>query len=350
MGRYVLQRLLLAIPQLGIVSVILFVIMNNIGDPLAIQMSSQRPPTGAELQVMRRRMGLDKPIYLQYVYWLIGNDWTTVDVNGNGDPSTFIQGQRKGILRGDLGTSLTTHQPTQQRIAERLPNTLLLMLPTYAIILILALALGTFSALHKYSAWDNALTSWAFIFYSMPVFFVSLAMIYIFSTAFHRWGLPYTPIAGMFEVGEEHTLPNLLRHMLLPVASLAIISAAGLNRYVRSSVLEVMNRDYVRTARAKGLRERYVFGIHVLKNAALPLITIVGLDLPFLLGGAVVTERIFAWPGMGQLFIESIGTADYPVLMGILMLIAVAVVVFQLLTDLTYSALDPRVRLAGARG
>jgi peptide/nickel transport system permease protein len=179
----------------------------------------------------------------------------------------------------------------------------------------------------------------------MPVFFVSLGMIYIFAVAFRRWGLPYTPIAGMYEVGEPKTLGNLIRHMILPVTSLAIISAAAYSRYVRASVLEVMNRDYVRTARSKGLRESYVFGVHVLKNAALPLITIVGLDLPFLLGGAIVTERIFAWPGMGQLFIESLGRSDYPVLMGILMFIAVSVVVFQLITDVVYSLLDPRVRL-----
>jgi peptide/nickel transport system permease protein len=345
MGRYVLKRLSMAVPQLFVVSVMLFAIMNSIGDPLAIQMSTQRPPTGQELEVMRRRMGLDKPIYLQYIYWLIGNDWTLVDANGDGNTDEHVFGQRKGILRGDLGFSLTTHQPAQQRIAERLPNTLLLMIPTYGIILLLALSLGIFSALRKYTAWDNGLTAVAFIFYSMPVFFVSLAMIYVFSVGLHKLGWPSTPIAGMYEVGEAKTPGNLLRHMILPVASLAIISAAGYSRFVRSSVLEVMNRDYVRTARSKGLPERSVFGVHVLKNAALPLITIVGLDLPFLLGGAIVTERIYAWPGMGQLFIESLGTSDYPVLMGILMFIAVAVVGFQLITDLTYSVLDPRVRL-----
>jgi peptide/nickel transport system permease protein len=210
---------------------------------------------------------------------------------------------------------------------------------------LIALALGIFSALRKYTFWDNFLTTIAFIFYSMPVFFVSLGMIYVFAVNFRRWGLPYTPIAGMYEVGEPRTLGNLIRHMILPVTSLAIISSAFYSRYVRASVLEVMNRDYVRTARAKGLRESYVFGVHILKNAALPLITIVGLDLPFLLGGAIVTERIFAWPGMGLLFIESLGRSDYPVLMGILMFIAVAVVFFQLLTDVVYSLLDPRVRL-----
>lgn len=346
MAKYLLNRILQAIPLLFVISVILFVIMNSIGDPLAIQMSMQRPPTGQELEVMRRRMGLDKPIYLQYIYWMIGNDWTLVDTKGDGTYSEHVYGQRKGILRLDLGTSLTTHQAVQDRIAERLPNTLLLMLPTYGIILLAALALGIFSALRRYSAWDNVLTTMAFVFYSMPVFFVSLGMIFIFSVAFHNWGLPSTPIAGMYEVGEAQTLANLLPHMILPVTSLAIISAAGYSRYVRASVLDVMNRDYVRTARAKGLRERYVFLIHILKNAALPLITIVGLDLPFLLGGAIVTEQIFAWPGMGQLFIESLSRSDYPVLMGLLMFIAVAVVIFQLITDLTYSLFDPRVRLA----
>jgi peptide/nickel transport system permease protein len=277
MGKYVLKRLSMAIPQLFVISVMLFVIMNSIGDPLAIQMSTQRPPTGQELEVMRRRMGLDKPIYVQYVYWLIGNDWTLVDANGDGNTDEHVFGQRKGFLRADLGFSLTTHQPAQQRIIERLPNTLLLMIPTYGIILLLALSLGIFSALRKYTAWDNGLTAVAFIFYSMPVFFVSLAMIYVFSVGLHKLGLPSTPIAGMYEVGEAKTPVNLLRHMLLPVASPSIISAAGYSRFVRSSVLEVMNRDYVRTARAKGLHERSVFGVHVLKNAALPLITIIGL-------------------------------------------------------------------------
>jgi peptide/nickel transport system permease protein len=131
----------------------------------------------------------------------------------------------------------------------------------------------------------------------------------------------------------------------LPVTSLALISAAGYMRFVRASVLEAMNRDYVRTARAKGLKERRIFALHVMKNAALPLVTLVGLDLPFLLGGAIVTESIFAWPGLGTLFIESLGRADYPVLMGLLMMIALAVVIFQILTDLLYSAIDPRIRL-----
>lgn len=345
MGKYVLRRVLQAIPLLFAISVVLFIIMNSIGDPLAIQMNQRRPPTGEELLVMRRRLGLDKPIYLQYVFWMIGNDWTLIDANGDGSTDENVYGQRKGILRGDLGVSLITKQPAQERIMDRLPNTLILMIPMYVIVLVVAFGLGIFSALRQYTFWDNFLTAMAFIFYSMPVFFISLGMIYIFAVGFRNMGLPHPPIAGMYEPGEPQTLPNLIRHMILPLTSLAVISAAGYMRYVRASVLEVMNLDYVRTARAKGLGERRIFSLHVLKNAALPLVTIIGLDLPFILGGAIVTESIFAWPGMGLLFIESLGRSDYPVLMGILMLIAVAVVAFQLLTDITYSLLDPRVRL-----
>jgi peptide/nickel transport system permease protein len=284
---------------------------------------------------------------MQYIFWMIGNDWTLIDADGDGDTDENIYGRRKGVLRGDLGQSLITRQPAQVRIIERLPNTLLLMLPMYALVIVLALVLGIFSALKQYTIWDNILTTIAFIFYSMPVFLISLGMIYIFSVGFRDLGLPHTPITGMYEPGETPNLGSLLRHMILPVTSLALISAAGYMRFVRASVLEVLNRDYVRTARAKGLKERRIFTLHVLKNAALPLVTLVGLDLPFLLGGAIVTETIFAWPGLGRLFIESLGRSDYPVLMGLLMMIALAVVVFQILTDVVYSYIDPRIRLGG---
>jgi peptide/nickel transport system permease protein len=344
-GKYLARRVVQAISLLFIISIILFFIMNSIGDPLAIQLSQSRPPTGEELAIMRRRMGLDKPIYMQYIFWMVGNDWTLIDADGDGDTDENVPGRRMGILRGDLGQSLITRQPAQVRIAERLPNTLILMLPMYALVLALALGLGIYSALRQYTWLDNVLTTLAFIFYSMPVFFVSLGMIYIFAVGFRNLGLPHTPITGMYEPGETPNLPSLLRHMILPVTSLALISAAGYMRFVRASVLEAMNRDYVRTARAKGLKERRIFALHVMKNAALPLVTLVGLDLPFLLGGAIVTESIFAWPGLGTLFIESLGRADYPVLMGLLMMIALAVVIFQILTDLLYSAIDPRIRL-----
>ncbi len=170
-------------------------------------------------------------------------------------------------------------------------------------------------------------------------------LMYIFAVNFKRWGLPSLPTVGMYDPAVGAQPVEIARHMLLPVATLSIISIAGYSRYVRSSMLEVLSQDYIRTARAKGLREWSVIARHALKNAALPFVTLIGLDLPFLLAGAVVTERIFAWPGMGRLFIDHTERSDFPVLMGILMIISLAVVVFQLLTDVTYSFLDPRIRL-----
>jgi len=332
-----------AIPVLFAVSILLFILMNSIGDPLAILSREPNRPTGAQLEVLRRQLGLDQPILTQYIFWLVGNDWTLIDTDGDGDTDEGRYGTRQGILRGDLGLSLVTRQPVAERILERLPNTLILMIPVYIIMLLLATGLGVVAALKQYSFADNFLTTIAYILRSMPVFFISLGMIFIFSVGFRQLGLPATPIAGMYILGEPQTPINLLRSMILPVMSLVLVSTAGYMRYVRASILDVMNHDYVRTARSKGITERRVFAIHVLKNAALPLVTLVGMDLPFILSGAAITESIFAWPGMGRLFIESISASDFPVLMGILMMIAIAVVVFQLLADLLYSVIDPRI-------
>lgn len=345
MWQYVVRRGFTALPLLFVISSILFIIMNSIGDPLLIQMSERAAPTGDELARLRRQMGLDQPIYLQYIYWVAGNDWTLIDQDGDGTTDENVYGQRRGILRGDLGNSITTRQPVLVRIAERLPNTLLLMIPMYVIMIFLATILGTLSAVRQYSFLDNVLTAVAYIFRAMPAFFISLGMIFIFSIWFRKLGLPHTPIAGMYGPGAEATTENLIRSMILPVMSMVLINTAGYMRYVRASILEVMNQDYVRTARAKGMPERSVFTRHILKNASLPLVTLLGLNIPFVLAGAVVTESIFAWPGMGLLFLESVNNSDYPVLMGLLMFIAISVVVSQFLTDLTYSLIDPRIIL-----
>ncbi len=179
----------------------------------------------------------------------------------------------------------------------------------------------------------------------MPIFFIALVSMYIFAVNFKAWGLPYLPTVGMFEPEVGKTPAQVAVHMILPVLSLALISMAAYSRYIRSTMLEVMNQDYIRTARSKGLRRRYIIWVHALKNASLPIVTLVGLDLPLLLGGAVVTERIFAWPGMGRLFLDKVERGDTPVVMGILMMIAVAVIVFQIIADIVYAWLDPRIRL-----
>ena len=249
-------------------------------------------------------------------------------------------------LRGDWGNSLVTRQSVLQMIGDRLPNTLLLMLTAEVVIILLSLVIGLYSALRPYSWFDNLVTSLSFVGYSMPVFWLALMLMYIFAVNFRRWGLPYLPTVGMFDPAVGKTPGELIKHMILPLTTLAVISTAYYSRFVRSSVMDVLGQDYVRTARAKGLRASVVVFRHALPNAALPFITIIGLDIPFLMAGAVVTERIFAWPGMGRLFIDHTERADFPMLMGILMLIAVAVVVFQIITDVVYSFVDPRIRLS----
>jgi peptide/nickel transport system permease protein len=342
MTNYIIRRLSQAIPQLFIISIILFALMQGFGDPIST-LGGRVPPRPEDKARLRRQLGLDEPVYMQYFIWLVGNDWQKIDMDGDGVPET--PGKRLGILRGDWGNSLVTRQPVMKMIWERLPNTMLLMLTAEFVIIILSLAIGLYSALRPYSWFDNLVTGLSFVGYSMPVFWLALMLMYIFAVNFRKWGLPYLPTVGMYDPQTGKTPLELLKHMILPVTTLAVISTAGYSRFVRSSVMEVLSQDYVRTARAKGLRALTVVFRHALPNAALPFITIIGLDIPFLLAGAVVTERIFAWPGMGRLFIDHTERADFPMLMGILMLISIAVVIFQIITDIVYSFVDPRIRL-----
>jgi peptide/nickel transport system permease protein len=341
MTRYIIRRLLQAIPLLFIISLVLFVLMQNMGDPLAT-MGGRSVTRSADRERLSRQLGLDQPVIVQYFYWLIGNDWTMIDLDGDGIGET--QGTRLGVLRGDFGTSLVAKRPVIDVIGERIPNTLLLMIASEIVIVTGGLIIGIYSALKQYSWMDNVITTLSFIGYSMPVFFIALASMYIFSVNFKRWGLPYLPTVGMFDPQIGQTPGQVILHMILPVLAVSGISFAAQSRYVRSTMLEVLSQDYIRTAKSKGLSKNVVVFIHALKNASLPLVTLIGLDLPFLLGGAVVTERIFAWPGTGRLFIDHVSRGDTPVVMGIMMMIAIAVVVFQILTDIVYAWLDPRIR------
>ncbi len=342
MTRYVIRRLLQAIPLLLFISVILFVLMRTASDPVAT-MGGRRVPRPEDRERLTRQLGLDQPLHIQYLYWLIGNDWTLVDLDGDGVAET--PGEQKGVLRGELGTSLVSRgKPAWDVIWERVPNTLLLMIPVEIVIILFSLVIGVFSALRQYSIADHAITAICFVGYSMPIFFVALVSMYLFAVQFKEWGLPSLPTVGMFDPKVGKTTSQVLAHMILPIFSIAFISIAGYSRYVRSQMLETVSQDYIRTARAKGLAERSVLFVHALKNASLPLVTIIGLDLPLLLAGALVTETIFAWPGMGRLFVDHVSRGDTPVIMGILMLVSVAVILFQLVTDITYAWLDPRIR------
>ncbi|HET92175.1 MAG TPA: ABC transporter permease [Chloroflexi bacterium] len=342
MTRYVIRRLLQAIPLLLFISMVLFVLMRNIGDPLAT-MGGRRVTRSSDRERLTRQLGLDKPLYVQYFYWLIGNDWTKMDLDGDGVAET--PGRMRGVLRGDFGTSLVNRgKPVLEVIWERLPNTLLLMITSEVVVILCALVVGVYSALRQYSLTDQIVTTISFFGYSLPIFFIALLSIYIFAVNFKRWGLPYLPAVGMFDPQVGKTPSQVILHMVLPVFSLSFIYLAAYSRYIRSTMLEVLSQDYIRTAKSKGLPRRTIIFLHALKNAALPIVTVVGLDLPFLLAGAVVTERIFAWPGMGRLFLDHVSRADTPVVMGILMLISIAVIVFQLITDIMYAWLDPRIR------
>jgi len=324
-----------------IISAVLFILMQASGDPLAT-LGGRQPPRAEDRARLRRQMGLDKPILTQYMYWLIGNTHTKIDIDGDGVGDR--QGTRRGVLRGDFGKSIVTRQPVLEVIGERMPDTLLLMGTAELVIIAFALFIGIYSAVHQYSVFDHVLTGFSFVMYSMPVFWVALMLIYIFAVKFRAWGLPALPTVTIYDPVEGKTAAQVARHMILPVLSISLISIAAYSRFIRASMLEVMNSDYIRTARAKGLTERRILIFHALKNASLPLVTLVGLDLPLLLAGAVVTERIFAWPGMGRLFLDSLQRSDYSVLMGLLMIISAAVVIFQLLTDIVYTWLDPRIR------
>lgn len=341
MTRYLIKRLMQGIPLLFIISVVLFALMMSMGDPVAT-MGGRRVTRAADYERLKRQLGLDKPIYTQYFYWLVGNTWTRIDLDGDGVAEA--SGTRLGILRGDFGTSLVNRKPVMQVISERIPNTLILMLSGELIVILGALLVGVYSALRQYSLLDHIVTALSFIGYSMPIFFIALLLMTVFAVLFKRWGLPYLPTVGMFDPQIGKTFGQVVYHMVLPVISMSVVSLASYSRYIRSTMLDVLNQDYIRTARSKGLPRRSVVFVHALKNASLPIATIVGLDLPFLLGGAVVTERIFAWPGMGRLFLDHVSRADSPVVMGILMLVAVAVIVFQIITDVVYAWLDPRIR------
>jgi peptide/nickel transport system permease protein len=340
MTQYIIRRLLQSIPLLLIISLVLFTMMQLSGDPLAT-MGGRQPPRAEDRERLARQLGLDQPIHVQYFYWLVGNDWVAVNETEDGEP---IYGTRKGVIRGDFGQSFVTRQPVTEVIQQRLPNTLILMVTAEIVIVVSALAIGIVSAIRQYSTLDNVLTTLSFMMYSIPIFLMAYILMYIFAIKFREWGLPYLPTSQMFDPEVGKTLPQVAWHLVLPVLSISLLSIAGYSRYIRSTMLEVINSDYIRTARSKGLHERRTLFVHAFKNASLPLVTLIGLDLPLLIGGAVVTETIFAWPGMGRLFIDHLSRSDYPVLMGLLMLISVAVVIFQLLTDVLYTLLDPRIR------
>jgi peptide/nickel transport system permease protein len=320
MWAYVARRLLQALFTLLIITILCFILTRfGSADPLA-QYATNPRMTEADREALRERLGLNDSLPVQYFRWL-------------------------GLaLQGDLGYSFFSKQPVLDMIAQRLPMTLVLMLTAEVITIIVALILGITSALRQYSFLDNLITSISFIGFSMPIFFVALGLMLIFAVQFKAWGYPYLPTGA--DIWDTKDPIELIRHMVLPVSALVIILSAGYARFIRTSMLEVLGQDYVRTARAKGLSSRNVVFKHALRNAALPLATLIGLDIPNLLAGALVTESVYAWPGTGRLFWEYAQRGDFPVVLGILLMVSTAVVLMTIVTDVLYTLIDPRIRLS----
>lgn len=319
MWNYLARRLVQGLFTLLIITILCFILTRLSSDPLA-QYATNPNMTAADREALRERLGLNQPMPVQYLKWL-------------------------GLaLQGELGKSFFSKQPVSLMISQRLPLTLVLMVTAQIITVLLALGLGIISAVRQYTLTDNIITSLSFIGFSMPIFFVALGLMLIFAVQFKLWGWPYLPTGA--DIWSTKDPFQLIRHMILPVTCLVFIQTAGYARYVRTSILEVLGLDYIRTARAKGLTERSTLYKHALRNAALPFITILGLDIPYLLSGALVTESIYAWPGMGRLFWEYAQRGDFPVVLGVLLIVSTAVVFFSIVTDMVYTLIDPRIRLS----
>jgi len=329
--------LLQAIPLLIVISMIVFGLISLApGGPMSA--FEENPNLTAEdIARLEEQLGLNEPVYKRYLKWA-----------GH-------------IVQGDWGYSNATRRPVLTEIGDRLPNTLQLMITAFIVTLLIAIPIGILSAIKQYSLFDHVATFFAFMGQAIPVFWFGLILIIVFNvwlnnpvspsqgfSLSHLWACgdckPLMPGGGMAPYGVDNpTLAQRIQHMILPVTMLALYGAGTYTRYMRGQMLEVIHLDYIRTARAKGLSERRVIVRHAIKNAITPVITIMALELPLLFGGALFTETIFSWPGMGRLFYRSAQRVDYPLLMGIVMINAMLIILFNLIADITYAFLDPRV-------
>ena len=316
MTKYFINRLLISIPTLIAISIVIFAILALApGNPMG-EFATNPAITPEVRENIRRSLGLDQPIYIRYFKWA----------------SSF--------LRGDMGYSFTSRSPVLSLILQRLPTTLWVVGLAYLLGVLIAFPLGIISALKRYSLTDQAITTFAFLGFSLPTFFTGILFIIIFSVKLN-W-LPFI-YNSTLEVTDWESFIAQVKQTIMPVCVLALYQSAILMRFIRSSVLEELNQEYVRTAYAKGLRRLAVIKNHVLRNAMIPVVTLVALDIPTIFTGALITEQVFRVPGIGALLIESIYRSDTPVVMAITFIYAILIVVFNLIADLTYGLLDPRV-------
>jgi peptide/nickel transport system permease protein len=314
MTLYISRRLLQMIPLMIGISIIMFALIQAVpGGPEAMFLESGRFIDPTIIESYRHRLGLDQPFYIQYFKWLAA------------------------AVTGDFGLSFSTSRPVSEMILERLPATLELMLMAFVFAAMIAIPLGIFSAVRQYSLLDYLTTTLSFLGIAMPVFWFGLMLQLLFSVK-----LGWFPTSGRITVGDA-SLVDQVRHLVLPGIVLSLLYIAGWSRYMRASLLSVLRKDFMLTARAKGATERYVIWVHGVKNALIPVVSIMALDLAGLFSGAVITETVFAWPGIGRLFIQSVYSRDYPLVMGILMMGSFMVVFFNLVADVVYAWLDPRI-------
>jgi peptide/nickel transport system permease protein len=313
---YIIRRLLQAIPLLIGVSLLGFTLMHLApGGPLAIY-TLNPTITVQDIERIKHVFGLDQPIHIQYVKWAYG------------------------MLTGNWGFTFFGGREVREVILERIPATLLLMGSALSLAILLGMLVGILGAMRRYSIFDYLATTGAMVCLSFPTFWFGLMTIFIFSVK-----LGWFPSGGMFTLGGEKSFLDMLHHLVLPTLVLALVLVAQWSRYTRSSFLEVINHDYIRTARSKGLSGIRILLLHAFPNALAPLVTLAGIQLPWLFSGALVAETIFSWPGMGRLFVDSLSMKEYPILMGMVMVTAFIVILGNLLADLAMALIDPRIRL-----
>ena len=316
MLQYIIKRILQAIPLLIGVSIIGFSMMHLApGGPLAVY-TLNPTITAQDIERIKQIFGLDQPLHIQYLKWAYG------------------------IFTGNWGYTFFGGRPVLDVILERFPATLLLMGSGMSLAIILGMLIGILGAVRRYSIFDYLATSGAMVALSFPTFWFGLMTIFVFSLK-----LGWLPSGGMFTLGGEEDIMDLLRHLILPTVVLALVLVAQWSRYSRSSFLEVIHQDYIRTAKSKGLSAGRILFRHAFPNAVAPLIALAGIQLPWLFSGALVTETIFGWPGMGRLFVDALTMKEYPVLMGMVMITAIFVIIGNLLADVINALIDPRIRL-----
>ena len=364
MSKYIIRRLIQAIPVLfGITIVVYAILLAAPGGPTA-RFANNPKFTEADRAKFKKAWGLDQPIPVQYCRWMgicnPDNEGLAVFIGPTGWPAflpTAVSGTTNGVLHGDLGVSIDTGEAVASRIARAALPTFLLAGNALVIWILVALLIGVYAAIHRYSLFDQAATVFAYVGYAMPTFWLGIMLIFLFSGP----GLNILPAGGMtetrlsppfgsdaywqyFAANPGTAIVDILRHLILPVFTLVVVNIAGDSRFIRSSMLEALGQDYVRTAKAKGLPARVVIFKHALRNALLPVVTNIGLEIPFLFTGAIVTETIFSWPGIGRMTIEATRSFDYPTLMGLLLITSILVVLANLIADIMYAIVDPRIQ------